>query len=58
MDLKRKLKTHIQMLDETLRKMRDTQTDMDERVVRMRTMIQQKVKARRRRKLCTMVACR
>jgi len=44
MDLKRKLKTHIQMLDETLRKMRDTQTDMDERVVRMRTMIQQKVK--------------
>jgi len=32
MELRNQLKTHLRMLDETLRKMRETQTDIDDRM--------------------------
>ena len=44
MELRNQLKTHLRMLDETLRKMRETQTDIDDRMMRVRQMVHQKVK--------------
>jgi hypothetical protein len=43
-ELREQLKGHLTMLDETLRKMRDTQTEIDDRVMRVRQMLHQKVK--------------
>lgn len=43
-ELRDQLKGHLTMLDETLRKMRDTQTAIEDRSMRVRQMLHQKIK--------------